>query len=150
MRRRNLAAICVVIATAGVLLSPSAFSEARASATTVTSWPVKIFVCNTPRTRVDAALSNPYVAGISSRFSWAAIEPHPGEYRWAAIDRTLSLARHAGKRAMIRVIAGIYTPAWVDRRVATLTFSLTGPRSPTPTPTSTSSSLSADCSPVTS
>jgi hypothetical protein len=123
MRRSRFAALSVIIAIAGLLLSPSAFSEQGATATAASTWPIKIFACNTPSTRVDTVLSNPYVAGISARFSWAAIEPHPGEYRWAAIDHTISLARQAGKKAMIRVIAGIYTPAWVDRRVATITFS---------------------------
>jgi len=123
MRRWRVAALSVVIASAGLLLSPSAFNEESATATAASSWPVRIFACNVSATRVGAVLSNPYVTGISSRFSWAAIEPRPGEYRWAPIDRTLALARRAGKKAMIRVIAGIYTPAWVDRRVATITFS---------------------------
>jgi hypothetical protein len=123
MRRWRLAALFVVIASAGLLLSPSAFSEDDASATAASSWPVKIFVCNTPATRVGDVLSNPYVAGTSSRFSWAAIEPHPREYRWGPIDHAIALARRAGKQAMIRVIAGIYTPTWVDRRVPTITFS---------------------------
>ncbi len=84
---------------------------------------VDIFSVGTAPTKITAALANPYVTGISQRFGWAAIEPVSGEYRWTAIDNAIAQARGAGKLAMIRVTAGIFSPAWVDQRVATLTFS---------------------------
>jgi hypothetical protein len=77
----------------------------------------------TPATRVGEALAIPTVAGISMRIGWGAVEPSPGDYRWAKIDQTIAQARAAGKVAQIRVIAGIYSPNWVLQQVPTLRFS---------------------------
>ncbi|MDD5585411.1 MAG: beta-galactosidase [Alphaproteobacteria bacterium] len=58
-------------------------------------------------------LFDPDVAGISARFHWSVIEPRAGQYRWDKIDAALATAQKHGKKAMIRIIAGIYTPEWV-------------------------------------
>jgi hypothetical protein len=84
---------------------------------------VNVFSVGTAPSKFGSALSNPYVAGVSQRFGWAAIEPASGDYRWTAIDNLIAQARSAGKLAMIRVTAGIYTPDWVNQQVGTLTFS---------------------------
>ena len=90
---------------------------------TGSGWPVKIFTVSTPSTMVDTALANPNVSGLSVRVSWAALEPSPGVYDWRRIDDAIARARAAGKLAMIRILAGIYTPDWVLAQVPTLTFS---------------------------
>jgi hypothetical protein len=86
-------------------------------------WPVKIFTVSTPSTMVDAALGDQYVSGLSVRVSWSTLEPSPGVYNWRPIDDAIARARSAGKLAMIRILAGIYTPDWVLAQVPTLTFS---------------------------
>ncbi|HYJ60566.1 MAG TPA: hypothetical protein VE032_03780 [Actinomycetota bacterium] len=84
---------------------------------------VHVFSVGTPANRVDEALAMPTVHGISLRIGWAGIEPSPGDYRWAKIDETIAQARAAGKVAMIRVIAGIFSPDWVTAQVETIRFS---------------------------
>jgi hypothetical protein len=58
-------------------------------------------------------LGSPDVTGISARFTWSAIEPSPGVYDWRAIDRAISKAQSSGKKLMLRISAGIYSPKWL-------------------------------------
>ena len=118
---RKLAAVVVLFVLAGgVEAAPSALhrSEARAA----TTWPVKIFAVNTPDSQIAAALANPYVSGISVRFGWRGIEPSRGSFRWGPIDQVINAARAAGKKAMIRVMAGAFSPDWVTAHTRTLSF----------------------------
>jgi len=118
--RRTLITLSLVVVTSAAFFAPAAPTSAGAA---TTDWPVKIFSTSTAATKVAAALSNPYVAGISARFSWARIEPSSGRYDWTPIDDAIAQARAAGKQAMIRVLAGTSTPSWVSSQVKTLTFS---------------------------
>lgn len=61
----------------------------------------------------SAEIANPLVRGISWRFRWDTIEPDAGEYRWSKIDEALEASAVKGKKAMLRVTAGRYTPEWV-------------------------------------
>ena len=77
---------------------------------------VKVFSLQRPNTdpRWDLPeLKDPQVYGVSWRFHWAAIEPADGRYQWAPIDQALEATGGAGKKAMLRVTAGINTPEWV-------------------------------------
>jgi hypothetical protein len=58
-------------------------------------------------------LSDPYVYGISWRFKWSALEPREGEFRWDVVDKALATTRQAGKKAMLRVVAGVNSPDWL-------------------------------------
>ncbi|MBM4286146.1 MAG: hypothetical protein FJ128_13015 [Deltaproteobacteria bacterium] len=58
-------------------------------------------------------LAKPEVEGLSARFRWRTIQPRPDEYDWTLIDEALARAREHGKKAMIRVTAGVHTPTWV-------------------------------------
>jgi hypothetical protein len=118
--KRLVIAACALVALAGVNVVPSVTGGSVATA--ATRWPVKIFSVGTPATKVGAALNNPYVSGISVRFSWANLEPSPGSYRWDLIDNVIAQAKSADKLAMIRVLSGINAPDWVQRQVTTLTF----------------------------
>jgi hypothetical protein len=119
--KRPMIVITFIAMTAGIFAAPSAVERPRASAATK-SWPVKIFSVNTPSTKIGAALSNPYVTGISVRFGWKGIEPKRGTYRWGQIDDVIHKARATGKKAMIRVMAGAFTPDWVMSGTRTLSF----------------------------
>lgn len=118
--RRTLITLSLVVVTSAAFSMPLASTGAAAAAT---NWPIKIYSVSTPPTKVAAALADPYVSGISTRFSWSRIEPSPGTFDWSPIDAAIAQARSAGKKAMIRVMAGMYTPSWVLAQVKTLTFS---------------------------
>ena len=121
LSRRSVTVGLAVVLTAALAagVAPGRPPTARAA----TDWPVDILSMNTPSTRIDTVLADPYVSGISVRFGWAALEPSPGDYRWAKVDRALAQARAAGKVVMIRVMAGMFTPDWVKSQVRTLRFS---------------------------
>ena len=50
---------------------------------------------------------------MSWRFRWKTIEPGEGEYNWELIDKALQVTSNAGKKIMLRVTAGMFTPDWV-------------------------------------
>jgi hypothetical protein len=58
-------------------------------------------------------LNNPFISGISWRFRWKTIQPRDNEYSWELIDRAIEVSGKAGRKAMLRVIAGISTPEWL-------------------------------------
>jgi Beta-galactosidase len=121
MARRGAAFVVLAAIIAATVSVPTMLH--RSDAVAGTSWPVKIFSVGTPTKQFDAVLSNPYVAGISVRFGWKGIQPKRGTYRWGQIDDAIRKARAAGKKVMIRVMAGAWTPDWVNRNVRTLSFS---------------------------
>ncbi len=61
----------------------------------------------------DAILNNPNIDGLSIRLHWDQIEPSEGNYDWSVFDDLIAKAKAAGKKAMLRVTAGAYTPGWV-------------------------------------
>ena len=58
-------------------------------------------------------LDNPLVYGLSWRFRWRTIEPEAGHYNWTPIDQAVAVTGKAGKKTMLRVVAGINSPEWV-------------------------------------
>jgi hypothetical protein len=80
---------------------------------------VKIFAFQPPDVSPDVEapamveLKDPAVYGLSWRFRWDTIEPQEGQYNWALIDKAVEVTSKVGKKAMLRVVAGMHTPAWV-------------------------------------
>ncbi len=58
------------------------------------------------------------VVGVSLRTTWSRMEPEEGQWNFDYLDASIAAARGAGKKAMIRVLAGVHTPAWVYARGA--------------------------------
>jgi Beta-galactosidase len=58
-------------------------------------------------------LHDPRIYGLSWRFKWSTIEPQQDQYNWQPIDKAIEVSSKAGKKVMLRVIAGINTPEWV-------------------------------------
>jgi hypothetical protein len=58
-------------------------------------------------------LQDPHIYGLSWRFKWVTIEPKEGQYNWESIDRAIDVTASAGKKVMLRVVAGANTPDWV-------------------------------------
>jgi hypothetical protein len=77
---------------------------------------VKIFSLQRPDqdpTQEPPELRSPWIYGLSWRFKWRTIEPHQGQYRWDLIDSALAVTGQSGKKAMLRITAGINSPDWV-------------------------------------
>ncbi len=58
-------------------------------------------------------LDLPYVVGLSVNFKWKDIEPEPGHYNWALLDKAHELTVTKNKLLMIRITAGMQSPAWI-------------------------------------
>jgi hypothetical protein len=58
-------------------------------------------------------VKDPVVSGVSWRFRWKTIEPREGQYNWELMDKVLQSTSNAGKKVMLRVTAGMFTPDWV-------------------------------------
>jgi hypothetical protein len=58
-------------------------------------------------------LGDPLIYGLSWRFRWKTIEPQEGQYNWQAIDKAIEVTRKAGKKVILRIVAGVHTPEWV-------------------------------------
>ncbi len=68
-------------------------------------------------------LDTPYVAGLSVRFEWQSVEPNPGEFNWSLLDKAHELTVAKNKLLMIRVTAGMFSPAWIYKQgVGKITF----------------------------
>jgi hypothetical protein len=68
-------------------------------------------------------LDSPLVAGLSARFRWLSVEPQPGQYHWEALDAARDRVAASKKRLMLRVTAGMNSPAWVyERSCRKITF----------------------------
>ena len=59
-------------------------------------------------------------AGISWKFRWSDLETQSGVYDWTPIDRAITASHAVHLPVILRVIAGIYTPAWVLGQVPTV------------------------------
>jgi hypothetical protein len=66
-----------------------------------------------PRSINTAILTNPSVDGVAARYTWDAIEPREGVYRWGLIDNLVTLTHQHGKHLAFGVQAGVRTPEWV-------------------------------------
>ena len=75
-----------------------------------------------------SVLQLPFVAGVSIRASWSAIEPEEGKFDWGYIDNALDEVKKAKKKAMLRILPGVHSPAWIYKKgVATIEFKDTNP-----------------------
>lgn len=72
--------------------------------------------------RIDDLLQikNPYIAGVAPRFAWSVLNPAPGRYNWAPIDKVIERAKAYNKKVVLRVIGGgdpQLSPKWVWERI---------------------------------
>lgn len=73
----------------------------------------------------DELLASPRVDGIMIRTFWREVEPSPGDYRWEFIDRELRRAEKSGKKVVLLVLPGAFTPPWALQGVRTGEFTST-------------------------
>jgi len=82
-----------------------------------------------PSTRVgslfdDRTYTNPNVAGLTFRTSWADVEPAEGNFVWSKIDTVFDNAEKNSKWVELVLIPGFGTPAWALQGVQTATFNV--------------------------
>jgi hypothetical protein len=63
-----------------------------------------------------AILENPSIDGIYLRVRWSTIESSKGIYDWSLIDSEIDRAIKYGKKVQIALMAGAYTPSWVEQK----------------------------------
>ena len=68
--------------------------------------------------------TNPSVAGLTFRTSWADIEPSQGNFVWTKLDTVFNQAEKNNKWVELVLIPGFGTPAWALQGVQTSTFSI--------------------------
>ncbi len=105
---RSVRGMLPVIVTSGLIFSLYHPCMARDG--------VKVFSLQKPGKEARQGpreLNYPYIYGLSWRYRWSDIEPQEGQYHWDRIDRALEMTSNAGKKVMLRVIAGINSPEWV-------------------------------------
>jgi hypothetical protein len=72
----------------------------------------------------DRTFTNPNVAGLTFRTSWADIEPTKGNFVWAKLDTVFDNPEKNSKWVELVLIPGFGTPAWALQGVRTATFSV--------------------------
>lgn len=82
-----------------------------------------------PSTRVgslfdDRTYTNPNIAGLTFRTSWADIEPKQDNFVWTKLDTVFDRAEKNGKWVELVLIPGFGTPGWARQGVQTATFSV--------------------------
>ena len=80
-----------------------------------------------PSTRVgslfdERTYTNPNVAGLTFRTSWADIEPAEGDFLWTKLDTVFANAEKNGKWVELVLIPGFGAPAWAIQGVQTASF----------------------------
>jgi hypothetical protein len=69
-----------------------------------------------------ATLSDPWVDGVVIRTFWSDVEPSLGVYNWTFIDSQVSAATDRGKRIVLIVLPGAFTPQWALQGVQVSQF----------------------------
>jgi hypothetical protein len=67
-------------------------------------------------------LANPNADGIVIRTYWSTVEPSPNQFDWSFIDGQIAAASSHGKRVVLVVLPGAFTPKWALADVQTATF----------------------------
>lgn len=94
----------------------------------VSSQAVDIYAYTGHSNPVATVASLPSVVnGVSWVFRWKDIEPSHGVYDWSSVDAAISASASSGRKTMLRIDAGAYTPSWEPNQL-TFSFKPTGPR----------------------
>lgn len=72
----------------------------------------------------DRTYTNPNVAGLTFRTSWADLEPTQDEFVWTKLDTVFDNAEKNSKWVELVLIPGFGTPTWALQGVQTSTFSV--------------------------
>jgi hypothetical protein len=134
--------LATIVITLGLLLAcgiaapplPSATSEASLTVPVLTSTtpatPVTgskmtrgVFIVTAPNVAIQpATYTNPAVDGIVIRTFWKNVQPAPGQFDWSFIDSQVQAAAAAGKKVILVVLPGAFTPDWALQGVQSAPF----------------------------
>ena len=82
-----------------------------------------IFIVTGHNTAIDpATYTNPSVDGIVIRTYWSDVQPGPDQYDWSFIDSQIQAASASGKKVMLVVMPGAFTPTWAFQGVQSAQF----------------------------
>jgi len=82
-----------------------------------------IFIVTGHNTAIDpATYTNPSVDGIVIRTYWSDVQPGPDQYDWSFIDSQIQAASASGKKVMLVVMPGAFTPTWALQGVRSAQF----------------------------
>jgi Beta-galactosidase len=71
-----------------------------------------------------ATYANPAVDGIVIRTFWSNVEPAQDQYNWSFIDSQVQAASASGKKVILQVLPGAFTPAWALQGVQSAQFTV--------------------------
>ena len=69
-----------------------------------------------------ATYTNPAVDGIVIRTFWSNVQPAPDQFDWSLIDSQVQAASASGKKVILVVLPGAFTPQWALQGVQTAQF----------------------------
>jgi hypothetical protein len=122
-------------ATAAATATSNATSTTTASATaaraatpaaTIASGPKQtrgVFIVTSHNVAIrPATYTNPAVDGIVVRTFWSNVQPTPDRFDWSFIDSQVQAAAASGKKVILVVLPGAFTPQWALQGVPTAQF----------------------------
>lgn len=66
-------------------------------------------------------MRNQNIAGVVFGQDWASIEPSPGVFRWARLDKAAKRTTELKKKFMLELLGGLKSPAWTGGNTAQYT-----------------------------
>jgi hypothetical protein len=69
-----------------------------------------------------ATYANPAVDGIMIRTFWSSVEPASDQFDWSFIDSQVQAASASGKKVILAVLPGAFTPSWALQGVQSAQF----------------------------
>ena len=69
-----------------------------------------------------ATYTNPSVDGIMIRTFWSDVQPAPDRFDWTFIDSQVQAASASGKKVVLLVLPGAFTPQWALQGVQSAQF----------------------------
>ena len=82
-----------------------------------------VFIVTAPNVAIQpATYTNPAVDGIVIRTFWKNVQPAPGQFDWSFIDSQVQAAAAAGKKVILVVLPGAFTPDWALQGVQSAPF----------------------------
>ena len=82
-----------------------------------------VFIVTTHNVAIQpATYTNPAVDGIVIRTFWSNVQPAPDRFDWSFIDSQVQAASASGKKVILVVLPGAFTPQWALQGVQSAQF----------------------------
>ncbi len=126
-----LAAIASALASANLTLPTreTTFTVPSPTRASLTTHPAGykmasgVFIVTTHNVSIQpATFTNPTVDGIVIRTFWSTVQPAPDKFDWSFIDSQVQAASASGKKVILVVLPGVFTPSWALQGVQSAQF----------------------------